>query len=104
MSYYNLKLSEKPSFCEVCKFSQEYVDFVNSDDSDEVMVLSGTRLNHVNKIIDFIKEHTGVSLNLMSCVDLIYKLAEPQKTNDESFCRSFLISEVRAHVAPISIT
>lgn len=99
MSYYNLKLSENPTFCEVCKFSQEYVDFVNSDDGDERMVLSGTKLKHVEQLIDFIKKETGISLNLMTCVDLIYNLAEPQKTNDESFCRSFLISEARARLA-----
>ena len=97
MSYYNLKLSENPTFCEVCKFCQEYVDFVNND-SDEVMVLSGTRLKHVEQLIDFVKKETGITLNLMSCVDFIYKLAEPEKTDDESFCRSFLISEVHARM------
>lgn len=103
MSYYNLKLSENPTFCEVCKFSQEYVEFVNSDDSDEVMVLSGTRLKHVEQLIEFVKRETGVSLNLMTCVDLIYVLAAPQKTNDESYCRSFLISEARVRMGQMSV-
>lgn len=100
MSYYNLKLSEKPSFCEIFKFSREYVDFVNADDSDEVMVLSGTKLKHVEQIIEFIKDQLSITLNLMTCVDLIYKLAEIQKTDDESFCRSLLLSEARVICAP----
>lgn len=102
MAHYNLTLSDNPSFCEICVFSQEYVGFVNRDDSDEAMVLSGAKLKHVEKIIDFIKTHTGVNLNLMACVDVIYRLAENKNSNDESFCRSFLISEVRAFAAPVS--
>lgn len=102
MAYYNLSISDNPTFCEVCTFSQEYVGFVSREESDEAMVLSGAKLKHVEKISDFIKTHTGVNLNLMACVDMIYRLADNKNTNDESFCRSFLISEVRAFAAPVS--
>ena len=98
MSHYNLKLSENPTFCEICKFSKEYVAFVNGDNSGEGMVLSGARLKHIEQLIYFIKKEMNIGLNIMSCVNLIYKLAEHQKTNDESFCRSYLLSEARAQM------
>lgn len=96
MSHYNLKLSENPSFSEVCKFSQEYVDFINNvEDDEEIMVLSGTRLKHIEKIREFIFELTNIRLSLMGVVELIYRFSEPMKTDDESYCRSFIISEAR---------